>query len=233
MVFQWAVRVSQRLQSRSLQSGAIWRFGLVQIVMEASRIRGVSQTLGYQSLYMTGAVAACFDGYEDELFSQTHRQHHIQNLELHLCYTLKKSLLCVRLLRHSMRAADVASTTRSMSLGRSLLVACFSSVKITTFRGLIFFQVSLHTPKNPFASLGRSYTSQKNRFAIGRIPNVVLTTQIYQYSSFPSATRQHWISHNLSDSRIPQIWAKSKKLWKRANLTEKSRCSSKEPLQSQ
>ena len=34
--------------------------------------------------------------------------------------------------------------------------------------GLIFFQVSLHTPKNPFASLGRSYTEQKNHFAIGR-----------------------------------------------------------------
>jgi len=26
---------------------------------------------------------------------------------------------------------------------------------------------------------------------------------IYQDSSFPSATRQHWISHNLSNSRIP------------------------------
>jgi len=28
--------------------------------------------------------------------------------------------------------------------------------------------VSLHTPRNPFASLGRSYTEQKNHFAIGR-----------------------------------------------------------------
>jgi len=129
MIFQWAVRVSQRLRSRSLQSGAFQRFGLVQIVLDASKIRGVSQTLGRQSLYMTGAVAACFDGYGDGLFSQRHRQHHIQNLELNLCYTLKKSLLCVRLLRHSMRAADVASTARSMSLGRWLLVACFSSVK--------------------------------------------------------------------------------------------------------
>ena len=58
---------------------------------------------------------------------------------------------------------------RNMSLGRWLLVGCFSSVKkITTFLGLIFFQVSLHKPKNPFASLGRSYTEQKNHFAIGR-----------------------------------------------------------------
>jgi len=129
MVFQWAVRVCQRLQSRSLQSGAFCRFGLVQIFLEASEIRGVSQTLGRQSLYMTGAVAACFDGYGDGHFSRTHRQHHIQNLELNLCYTLKKFLLCVRLPRHSMRPADVASTARSMSLGRWLFVACFSSVK--------------------------------------------------------------------------------------------------------
>jgi len=116
MVFQWAVRVSQMLQSRPLQSGAFRKFGLVQIVLEASKIRGVSQTLFRQSLYMTGAVAAYFDGYGDGLFSQTHRQHHIQNLELNLCYTLKKFLLCVGLLRHSIRAADVASTARSMSL---------------------------------------------------------------------------------------------------------------------
>jgi len=98
MVFQWAVRVChQRLQSRSLQSGAFRTFGLVQIVLETSKNRSVSQTLGRQSLYMTGAVAACFDGYGDGHYSRTHRQYHIQNLELNLCYTLKKSLLCVRL----------------------------------------------------------------------------------------------------------------------------------------
>jgi len=118
MGFQWAVRVSQRLQSRSLQNGAFRRFSLVQIVLEASKIRGFSQTLGRQSLYMTGAIAACFDGYGDGLFSRTYRQHHIQNLELDLCYTLKKSLLCVRLLRHSMRAADVASTSPRYELGK-------------------------------------------------------------------------------------------------------------------
>ena len=46
----------------------------------------------------------------------------------------------------------------------------------------------------PFASLGRSYTEQKNHFAIGR-----------------KSERCSYHSHNLSDSRIPQIWAKSKK----------------------
>ena len=52
MVFQRAVRVSQRLQSRSLQSRESQTFGLVQIVLEASKNRGVSQTLGRQSLYI-------------------------------------------------------------------------------------------------------------------------------------------------------------------------------------
>ena len=148
MVFQWAVRVCQRLQSRSLQSGAFRRFGLVQIFLEASEIGGVSQTLGRQSLYMTGAVAAYFDGYGDGHCSRTHRQHHIQNVELNLCYTLKKSLLCNRLPRHSMGAADVASTAQSMSLGRWLFVACFSSVKNHNVSGPhLFPSVTTHAKK--------------------------------------------------------------------------------------
>ena len=38
---QWAVRVGQRLPSRFGQSGAARELGLVQIVVEASAIRGV------------------------------------------------------------------------------------------------------------------------------------------------------------------------------------------------
>jgi len=149
MVFQWTVRVGQWLQSRSLQSGAFQRFGLVQIVLETSKIRGVSQTLGRQNLYMTGAVVACFDGYGDVLFSRTHPQHHIQNLDLDLCYTLKKSLLCVRLFRHSMRAADDASTARSISLGRWFLVTCFSSVKNHNISGShLLPSVTTHSEKS-------------------------------------------------------------------------------------
>jgi len=150
MVFQWAVRVCPRLQSRSLQSGAFRTFGLVQIVLEASKNRGVSKSLGRQSLYMTGAVAACFDGYGDGHYSRTHRQQHTQNLELNLCYTLTKSLLCVRLSRHSMRAADVACTARRMSLGKRLLIACFSSVKNHNVSGPhLFPSVTTHAKKIP------------------------------------------------------------------------------------
>ena len=40
MGFQWAVRVGQRMQSRFGQSGAARELNLVQIVVEASVIRG-------------------------------------------------------------------------------------------------------------------------------------------------------------------------------------------------
>ena len=40
MVFQWAVRVGQRLQSSFGQSGAVRELNLVQIVEEVSAIRG-------------------------------------------------------------------------------------------------------------------------------------------------------------------------------------------------
>ena len=70
----------------------------------------------------------------------------------HLCYTLKKSLLCVRLPRHSMRAADVASTARSMSLGRWFLVACFSSVQNHDVLGPHLFPSFTTRQKNPYAT---------------------------------------------------------------------------------
>jgi len=54
-----------------------------------------------------------------------------------------------------------------MSLGRWLLVACFSNVKITPFRGLIFFQFSPHT-QNPFATPRTVLREQKNHSAICR-----------------------------------------------------------------
>jgi hypothetical protein len=40
---EWAVRVGQRLQSRFGKSGAARKLGLVQIIVEASAIRGVFQ----------------------------------------------------------------------------------------------------------------------------------------------------------------------------------------------
>jgi len=55
---QWAVRVGQRLQSRFGKSGAARKLDLVQIVVEASPIRGSSQTLSRLSLFLVGAVAA-------------------------------------------------------------------------------------------------------------------------------------------------------------------------------
>ena len=154
----------------------------------------------------------------------------VQNLELNLCCTLKKSLLCVRLVRHSMRSAGVASTVRSMSLGRWLLVACFSSVKNHNVSGPhLFPSVTTHAKKIPLPPLGRSYTEEKNHFAIGRnSERCSYHTDLSRFVlpiSDPSAL-------NLSqfvEFQDSQICAKSKKLRKRANSTEKSRCSSKEP----
>jgi len=51
MVFQWAVRVCQRLQSRFGRSGAVRELNLVQIVEEVSAIRGdLPSTVLYDSL---------------------------------------------------------------------------------------------------------------------------------------------------------------------------------------
>ena len=56
---EWAVRVGQRLQSRFGKSGAARKSGLVQIIVEASSIRGgVSETLSHVSLFLAGDVAS-------------------------------------------------------------------------------------------------------------------------------------------------------------------------------
>ena len=61
---------------------------------------------------------------------------------------------------------------RDMSLGRWLLVACFSSVKNHNVSGPHLFPSfttwSTHAKKIPLPPLGRSYTEEKNHFAIGR-----------------------------------------------------------------
>jgi len=54
---------------------------------------------------------------------------------------------------------------RDMSLGRRLLVACFSSLKNHNVSGPHLFPSFTIQPKK---SLGRSYSVQKNHFAIGR-----------------------------------------------------------------
>ena len=67
-----------------------------------------------------------------------------------------------------MRATDVASTARRMSLGRWLLVAYFSSVKNHNVSGPhLFTSVTTHTKKS--LCLPRTVLhEQTNHFAIGR-----------------------------------------------------------------
>jgi len=57
----------------------------------------------------------------------------------------------------------------STSLGRWLLIACFSSVKNHNVLGPhLFPSFTTHAKKIPLPPLGRSYSEQKNQFAIGR-----------------------------------------------------------------
>jgi len=59
--------------------------------------------------------------------------------------------------------------SRDMSLGRWLSVACFSSVKNHNVSvPHLFPSFTLHAKKIPLPPLGRSYSEQKNHFAIGR-----------------------------------------------------------------
>ena len=58
---------------------------------------------------------------------------------------------------------------QNMSLGRWLLVACFSSVKNHNVSGPhLFPSFTTHAKKILLPPLGRSYREQKNHFAIGR-----------------------------------------------------------------
>jgi len=57
-----------------------------------------------------------------------------------------------------------------MSLGRWLLVACFSSVKNHNVSGPHLFPSFTTCQKNPFAAPRTVHSKQKNQFAIGRNP---------------------------------------------------------------
>ena len=64
------VRVGQRLPSRFGQSGAAREMNLVQIVVEASAIRGVCQTLSRHSLFLAGAARSVLVDYREGLTSR-------------------------------------------------------------------------------------------------------------------------------------------------------------------
>ena len=71
MIFQWAVRVGQRLHSRFGQSGEAPELVLVQIAKEAREIRGGSQTVSRQGLFLAVVVRAFFGDYGVVLSSRT------------------------------------------------------------------------------------------------------------------------------------------------------------------
>ena len=74
MVFQWAVRVCQGLPSRFGRNGAARELGLVQIVVDASAIRGkrrqlggVSQILSLHSQFLAGDARSVLVDYREGL----------------------------------------------------------------------------------------------------------------------------------------------------------------------
>ena len=71
MVFQWAVRVCQRLQSRFGRSGAVRELNLVQIVEEMSAIRGgLPNTLLFEPIFGWRGYSVLRD-YRHRLFFGT------------------------------------------------------------------------------------------------------------------------------------------------------------------
>ena len=68
---RWAVRVGQRLHSRFGQSGEAPELVLVQIAKEAREIRGGSQTVSRQGLFLAVVVRAFFGDYGVVLSSRT------------------------------------------------------------------------------------------------------------------------------------------------------------------
>jgi len=168
MVFQWAVRVCQRLQSIFGQSGAVRESNLVQIVEEVSAIRG-----GLPSTFLFEPVF----GWRGRSVLRDYRHRLIFGTA---CYKLciVEIMMCSW---HSwiystpFRRAPTFSwplvslrPARNMSLGRWLFVLCFSSVKNHNVSGPhLFPSVTTHAKKClcfPTTVLHEA----KNHFAIGR-----------------------------------------------------------------
>ena len=111
-----------------------------------------------------------------------------------------------------------------------LLSEFFSSVKNHNVSGPhLFPSFTTHAKEIPLPPLGRSYSEYKNHFAIGRnSERCSYHTDLSRFVlliSDPSALNfSQFVGFQNSPNR-----AKSKKLRKRVNLTEKSYCSSKEP----
>jgi len=184
MVFKWAVIVGQSLPTRFEVNGAAPELVLVQIVVNCVGTRGVPHTLTRWSLYMSGSAEAFFGGYEQKYTSEWRATNYIF---LSIC-----------------REHD----THEFTAGSWDVYFLFWPHLFPSFTTC---------QKNPFATpqtvLQRAKKSLWNRsqFRTLFLPHRFIKIR-------PSHQRPvsiefwHWISHNLSDARIPQIWTKSKKL---------------------
>jgi len=105
--------------------------------------------------------------------------------------------------RHSFRAANVDSTSPRYELGKVGFGIMFLKRKNSQRFGVSSFSKFHHTrQKIPFPPLGRPTANKKITLPQVTILNVVLTTQIYQDSSFPPATRSWLIRVRLDSSLV-------------------------------
>jgi len=150
---QWAVRVGQRLKSTFRKSGAARKLGLVQIVVEASAIRWVLQTLSRLGLFLVGAVAAFWGtvgrGWPSDRMDE--------NTCKFLGFDMRSTLQYFSSLRSNGQPLFQGRWCRfDQPEIRALESGFWTDVshgyKITTFRSLIFFQFYYTLQKNSFAT---------------------------------------------------------------------------------
>jgi len=136
---EWAVRVGQRLQSRFGKNGAARKSGLVQIVVEVSAIRGgLPSTWPFEPVFGWRGRSVLRDYRHGLLFGTACYKLYI--VEVMVC-SWHSWIYSTPFRRASTFSWPVVSLrpARNMSLGRWLLVACFSSVKNHNVSGPLLF----------------------------------------------------------------------------------------------
>ena len=172
------VRVSQRLRSRWLQSAlqhsegsawykSSWKHPKIGVFLKLLTARAcIWLALSQRVLMAIEMGSSVIDNTLYDVQSNASTTPYTKFRTQPVLYT-QEIPARVRLLRHSRRAADVASTARSMSMGRWLLVACFSRVKNHNVSGPhLFPSVTTHAEKS--LSLPRTVLQRANKSLCNR-----------------------------------------------------------------
>jgi len=164
---EWAVRVGQRLHRDSGRVEQPEKWIWYKLSWKRRQLGGVCQTLSRHSLFLAGAARSVLVDYREGLS--------IRSAGYKLC-SVEKMACSWRSWKYSAPCGCSATfswplmslrTRPKTSAWRWLLVACFSSVKNHNVLGPhLFPSFTTHAGKIPLPPLGRSYSEQKNHFAI-------------------------------------------------------------------